>query len=168
MNWKTWNSISAESKCVRCSQTIPASAWAYRLTTPAGDIVYLPDHEAYERNEVQRQRSAGETSPAGLEHARVQDEQVIDFLRDAAVVIADSQYDLAEYETRRGWGHTCADDTVDLAIRAGVKQLFHFHHDPDHDDERIGAKVARGAEKAREKGSALKVGAAREGAEFLL
>jgi len=94
--------------------------------------------------------------------------QVIDFLRDAAVLIADSQFDIAEYETRRGWGHTCADDTVDLAIRAGVKQLFLFHHDPDHDDEKIDAMVARGAEKACEKGSALKVAAAREGAEYAL
>lgn len=146
----------------------PGICLGYRLSTTAGDIVYLPDHEAYERNEVERQRAAGETSPTGLEHARGQDEQVIAFLRDADVVIADSQYDFAEYETRRGWGHTCADDTVDLAIRAGVKQLFLFHHDPDHDDEKISEMVARGEEKVRERNSSLKVAAAREGAEYSL
>lgn len=146
----------------------PGICLGYRLSTSAGDIVYLPDHEAYERFEIERQRATGETSPAGLDHARIQDEQVIAFLRDADVVIADSQYDVAEYQTRRGWGHTCADDTVDLAIRAGVKQLFLFHHDPDHDDEKINAMVASGEEKVREKGSALKVAAAREGAEFVL
>jgi phosphoribosyl 1,2-cyclic phosphodiesterase/CheY-like chemotaxis protein len=146
----------------------PGICLGYRLTTPAGDIVYLPDHEAYERNEVERQRAVGETSPVGLRHARVQDEQVVEFMRDAAVVIADSQYDFAEYETRRGWGHTCADDTVGLAIRAGVKQLFLFHHDPDHDDEKIAEMVTRGMEKAREQGSDLKVAAAREGGEFVL
>jgi len=146
----------------------PGICLGYRISTPAGDIVYLPDHEAYERYEIDRQRAAGETSPAGLDHARILDEQVIAFIRDANVLIADSQYDVAEYETRRGWGHTCADDTVDLAIRAGVKQLFLFHHDPDHDDEKISAMVARGQEKAREKGVLLRVAAACEGAEFVL
>ena len=146
----------------------PGICLGYRLTTPAGDIVYLPDHEAYERNEVERQRAAGETSAAGLDHARIQDEQVIEFMREADVVIADSQYDLAEYGMRRGWGHTCADDTVELAIRAGVKQLFLFHHDPDHDDAKIAEMVARGEERARDKNSALKIAAAREGAEFVV
>ncbi len=146
----------------------PGICLGYRLTTAAGDVVYLPDHEAYERYEVERQRAAGETSAAGLEHARLQDEQVIAFLRDADVVMADSQYDLAEYETRRGWGHTCADDTVDLAIRANVKQLFLFHHDPDHNDTKIDEMVSSAREKVREKNSTLKVEAAREGAEYVL
>jgi phosphoribosyl 1,2-cyclic phosphodiesterase/ActR/RegA family two-component response regulator len=146
----------------------PGICLGYRLSTAAGDVVYLPDHEAYERNEIERQRATGETSPTGLEHARIQDEQVIAFLRDADVVIADSQYDIAEYETRRGWGHTCSEDTVDLAMRANVKQLFLFHHDPDHDDGKIDEMVAQGEAKVREKGASLEVAAAREGAEFVL
>ena len=146
----------------------PGICLGYRLSTPSGDVVYLPDHEAYERYEIERQRAAGENSAAGLEHARLQDEQVIAFLRDADVVMADSQYDLAEYATRRGWGHTCADDTVDLAMRANVKQLFLFHHDPDHDDAKLREMVARAEEKVREKGGSLKVAAAREGAEYSL
>ncbi|MGI9087808.1 MAG: response regulator [Chthoniobacterales bacterium] len=146
----------------------PGICLGYRLCTPAGDVCYLPDHEAYERFEIQRQRDAGETSAAGLDHARLQDEQVVEFLRDADVVMADSQYDLAEYEQRRGWGHTCADDTVDLAMRAKVKQLFLFHHDPDHDDKKIDAMVAHGEARVREKGGNLKVAAAREGSEFVL
>ena len=49
--------------------------------------------------------------------------KVVDFLQNADVVIADSQYDAIEYPSRRGLGHTCADDTVQLAARAGVQQL---------------------------------------------
>jgi phosphoribosyl 1,2-cyclic phosphodiesterase/CheY-like chemotaxis protein len=146
----------------------PGICLGYRLATPSGDIVYLPDHEFYERFEIERQRAAGETSSTGLEHARMQDELVVEFLREADVFMADSQYDLTEYPARRGWGHTCADDTVDLAIRAGVKQLFLFHHDPDHDDEKIGEMVARAEAKAREQGSTLRVAAACEGAEYVL
>ena len=146
----------------------PGICLGYRLSTPGGDIVYLPDHEAYERNEIERQKAAGESSRNGLDYARLQDEKMVEFLRGADVVIADSQYDEAEYPSRRGWGHTCADDTVQLAMRAGAKQLFLFHHDPDHHDQKIADMVARAQSRAGENGSRLQVAAAREGAEILL
>lgn len=146
----------------------PGICLGYRLSTAKGDVVYMPDHEAYERHERERQKLANENSEPGIEYARSQDEKVIEFIRGAAVVIADSQYDRAEYPTRLGWGHTCADDTVDLAIRAGVKQLFLFHHDPDHDDAKVEAMAAEGQARAKERGSELVVSAAREGGEYFL
>jgi phosphoribosyl 1,2-cyclic phosphodiesterase/CheY-like chemotaxis protein len=146
----------------------PGICLGYRLSTPGGDVVYLPDHEAYERHEVERQKVAGENSPVSIEYARQQDENMIAFLRGADVVIADSQYDAAEYPMRLGWGHTCVDDTVQNAVRAGVKELFLFHHDPDHHDEKIDAMVARARERVAEQGSPLIVTAAREGAEIIL
>ena len=146
----------------------PGICLGYRLSTPAGDMVYLPDHEAYERHELERQKVAKETSLISVEYARRQDENIIAFLRGADVVIADSQYDESEYPSRLGWGHTCADDTVQTAIRAGVKRLFLFHHDPDHQDEKIESMVARGRERVEKEGSSLIVTAASEGAEVVL
>ena len=146
----------------------PGICLGYRLSTPGGDIVYLPDHEAYERNEVERQKAAGESSRNGLDYARLQDEKVIEFMRNAEVVIADSQYDEAEYSARRGWGHMCADDTVQLAIRAGAKRLFLFHHDPDHRDQKISEMLARAQSRVAAAGSPLLVDAAREGVEVSL
>lgn len=146
----------------------PGVCLGYRLSTPSGDIIYLPDHEAYERHERERQKIRNETSQPGIEYARSQDEKIIEFMRDADVMISDSQYDRVEYPTRLGWGHSCSDDTVDLAMRAGVKQLFLFHHDPDHDDAKIEAMVAEGQARVKENGSSLVVSAAREGAEFML
>ena len=146
----------------------PGICLAYRLSTPNGDLVYMPDHEAYERCEKERQKAEKETSAHGLEYARLQDEKVIDFIRDADVVIADSQYDATEYPLRRGWGHTCADDTADLAIRGGVKRLFLFHHDPDHNDEKISAMVERAKGIAADHGGKTAIAAAREGEEVKL
>ncbi len=146
----------------------PGICLGYRLSTPEGDIVYLPDHEGYERGEVERQQSAGGGSPDGVEYARSQDEKVVEFMRDAAVVIADSQYDEAEYSARRGWGHMCADDTVQFAVRAKAKRLFLFHHDPDHRDEKIAEMVARAQARVEAAGSDLWVEAAREGQEVSL
>jgi phosphoribosyl 1,2-cyclic phosphodiesterase len=147
----------------------PGICLAYRLSTPNGDIVFMPDHEAYERQEIERQRATGQQGMTHLvEYARHQDEKTVLFLRDADLVIADSQYNAAEYRTRRGWGHSCADDTVTLAARAGVKQLMLFHHDPDHNDGTIQSMERRAQKIAAEKGSSLVVTAAREGAEIVL
>ena len=40
----------------------PGICLGYRLTTPHGDIVYMPDHEAYERCEVERQKAEKDNS----------------------------------------------------------------------------------------------------------
>jgi phosphoribosyl 1,2-cyclic phosphodiesterase/ActR/RegA family two-component response regulator len=146
----------------------PGICLGYRLITPQGDIVYMPDHEAYERHEFERQKLAGETSPPSLDYARLQDEKVIEFMRGADVVIGDTQYDAAEYPSRLGWGHTCADDAVELAMRAKVKHLFLFHHDPDHQDEKMVAMIMRAEERVAAAGSSMIVSAAREGAEFVM
>jgi phosphoribosyl 1,2-cyclic phosphodiesterase/CheY-like chemotaxis protein len=146
----------------------PGICLGYRLTTAEGDIVYMPDHEAYERHEAERQKVSGERSTPSLEYARLQDEKVIEFMRDADIVITDSQYDAVEYPTRLGWGHTCADDAVELAMKAGVKHLFLFHHDPDHHDEKMVAMIAAAEARVVQAGSPMIVSAAREGAEIEL
>ncbi len=146
----------------------PGICLGYRLCTPNGDVVYLPDHEAYERAETERQKAEQENSAHGIEYARIQDEKVIEFMRNAEVVIADSQYDAIEYPSRRGWGHTCADDTVQLAVRAGAKRLYLFHHDPDHTDAKMDEMVTRAREQLGRQKEKLIVAAAREGEEIVL
>ena len=73
-----------------------------------------------------------------------------------------------EYPSHRGWGHTCADDTVQLAARAGAKRVFLFHHDPDHADEKIAAMVERARREVAQNGGTALVAAAREGEELVL
>jgi len=55
------------------------------------------------------------------------------------------------------------DDVVELAAQAGVKRLFLFHHDPEHDDVKIDRMVAHGRKLAAAKKAVLEVAAAREG-----
>ena len=50
-----------------------------------------------------------------------------------------------------------------LALRAGVKQLYLFHHDPDHDDRRMDALVQHARKLVAKRKGKLKVDAAREG-----
>jgi hypothetical protein len=53
---------------------------------------------------------------------------------------------------------------VRLALRARVKCLALFHHDPMHDDRQIDEKVARSKAMVAEAGSSMRVIAAQEGA----
>jgi ribonuclease BN (tRNA processing enzyme) len=88
---------------------------------------------------------------------------MLDFVRDADVLILDSQYDRVEYKRHTGWGHGCVDDSVALALKAGVKKLVLFHHDPDHDDRKIDALLKHARALVKKQKGKLKVEAAREG-----
>src|SRR5208282_2534968 len=96
-----------------------------------------------------------------LEFARRMDQKLIDFIRNADVLIIDAQYDLKEYETRVGWGHGCVDDVVALALNANVKRLFLFHHDPMHDDAKVDTMVEWARQFVAALGDKLPVEAAR-------
>jgi ribonuclease BN (tRNA processing enzyme) len=37
-------------------------------------------------------------------------------------------------QRQKGWGHSSWEQAIEVAERAGVKQLALTHHDPDHDD----------------------------------
>ena len=96
------------------------------------------------------------------------DRKVIEFVRDSEVLILDSQYTAAEYQQHIGWGHSCFEDSVAVALKAGVKRLFLFHHDSDHADAEVSQILERARQIAVRGGSPLLIEAAREGFELVL
>jgi phosphoribosyl 1,2-cyclic phosphodiesterase/CheY-like chemotaxis protein len=145
----------------------PGICVGYRLTTSAGVIVFIPDNEPFTRLK-QQSAKPGDDNTAALEYAHEQDVKLIEFIRGAEVLIMDSQYDAMEYPRHVGWGHTCVDDTVRIALEAGVKRLFLFHHDPGHDDTHVSHMVAWARKIATQHHGQLTVDAAREGLEVVL
>jgi phosphoribosyl 1,2-cyclic phosphodiesterase/CheY-like chemotaxis protein len=139
----------------------PGICVGYRLNTSAGTIVFIPDNEPFHRMKA----GPGTADAKALEFAEQQDARLVEFIRDADVLIIDAQYDLEEYEQRIGWGHACVDDVAALATRANVKQLFLHHHDPAHDDERVSRMLAHARQLV---GNGTHVEAAREGLEVAL
>ena len=93
---------------------------------------------------------------------------VIDFFRDADLVIADGQYTDAEYARRSGWGHPRATTLVDLAGQANVPMLAITHHDPMQSDADVEAKVADCTRRAQRLQIPVQVFSAREGVELKL
>jgi phosphoribosyl 1,2-cyclic phosphodiesterase len=120
----------------------PGFCVGYRLFSPDGVVCFFPDTEP---------------RPGG------NDLEMIEFIRDADVLILDSQYDRAEYAAHTGWGHGCVEDSVTLALAAGVKKLVLFHHDPDHSDQKIDEFLRHARQLVTQQKGKLKVVAAREG-----
>ncbi|MBM3877086.1 MAG: response regulator [Verrucomicrobia bacterium] len=145
----------------------PGICMGYRLETSGGSVCYLPDNEPNSRLRPSPGAGPGQ-SCENLSSAQEQDEKLIDFIRDADVLVMDSQYDATEYRTQAGWGHGCVDDVVALAVVANVRKLFLFHHDPDHDDAHVKRMADWAAELAVMHGATLEVQAAREGVEVVL
>ena len=94
----------------------PDGATGYRLDYAGRSIAYLTDHEA-----------------DGGEH----DDQLAAFLADVDVLILDCTYSQHNSELKAGWGHSTWEQGLALASSAKAKLFCLFHHDPDHDDDRM-------------------------------
>lgn len=120
----------------------PGLCVGYRLFSPDALVCFFPDTEPL-------------TGGA--------DRDMIEFIHGADVLVLDSQYDREEYQAHVGWGHGCVDDTVALALQADVKKLVLFHHDPNHDDDRIDAMLNHARKLVSQRKGKMKIEAAREG-----
>ena len=78
----------------------------------------------------------------------IPDRNVLALIEGADIVIYDCMYTDEEYARAYvGWGHSTWQEAVRLCKTARVKRLVVFHHDPDHDDDRLDA-IAREVEAA--------------------
>ena len=141
-----------------CFTNHPGVCVAYKLHTPDGAIVFMPDNET----------KKVAVSPAGNGQPACPVDSIAEFIRGADVLIMDSQYTAEEYATHINWGHSSVDEAVRLAVEAKVGRLYLFHHDPSHDDRFVSGMLAHAREVALARHSALIVEAAREGDELVL
>jgi phosphoribosyl 1,2-cyclic phosphodiesterase len=75
------------------------------------------------------------------EHKQLDDtgtEAVVDFFREADLVVFDAMYSLADMTTvKEDWGHSSNIVGADLCLLANVKHYCLFHHEPAYDDEML-------------------------------
>ena len=133
-------------KVEACPTNHPGGCLAYGFATDLGKVVFLSDHE-----------TGGPDEPL-----------ILEFIRDATLLIADAQYTDEEIVSRRGWGHGCIREVVDLACRAGVNQLCLFHHDPTHGDDTLDALLLEAKDLIAKANLPMGVSLAREGETILL
>jgi ribonuclease BN (tRNA processing enzyme) len=94
----------------------------YRIEEEGQVLAYLPDHEPY-------LTAALDDRPEWISGWAL--------AADADLLLHDSQYTGAEYESRLGWGHSSGDHAAAFARAAGVRQLAMFHHDPMRSDREL-------------------------------
>ncbi len=127
----------------------PGHCVGYRVTFGGRSMAFFPDNEL-------------RVKPPGAP-VNGRNQSVAEFVWGVDVLVMDTQYTRKEYEDHVGWGHGCMEEVVGLALDSGVKQLFLFHHDPEHDDQKISDMVTSARAFVAERQGELKVDAAREG-----
>ncbi len=92
----------------------PNGATAYRVDFEGKSVVYVTDTE----------HIPGKP-----------DENILNLIEGANVVIYDSTYTEEEFPEKIGWGHSTWNEGMRLCQAANVGQLAIFHHDPEHTDD---------------------------------
>lgn len=79
-----------------------------------------------------------EAQREGAKAAEMNNRRVRDFMRGADLVVHDAQYINTEYHSSKlGWGHTPVEYVLWSTLKAGVKRVALFHHDPTRTDEEL-------------------------------
>jgi phosphoribosyl 1,2-cyclic phosphodiesterase len=125
----------------------PGGVYVYRITWRGKSVVYATDTEGY----------------VGM------DRRLVQFARDADLLIHDAQYSeehywgqLAGFPSTQGYGHSTVAMACEVAAAAEVGQLVLFHHDPAYSDALVAAVEASAKARFDE------VQAAHEGLEMVL
>ena len=97
----------------------------YRFREKGKTFVFLTDNEL------------GFSHPQSLGR-----EAYIDFCKGADLLFHDTEYTADEYAYKKGWGHSCVPDVLDLVLKAGVGHLGLIHLNQDRTDEQMDEIVA--------------------------
>ena len=124
----------------------PGCCLGYRIEHAGRSIAYITDNELREEDRNLASWDA-----------------LVDFLKGVDFLIHDASYFDDEYDAHVHWGHSSVGQVVELALAASVKQLFLFHHDPEHSDSDIDAKLIEAERHVAGAGGTLICHNAREG-----
>ena len=101
----------------------PGPTVGFRVSGKHSVFTYIPDHE-----------------PALGRDGMIKDSKWIsgfDLASGADLLYHDGQYTDAEYQNKKGWGHSSVEDALLFASLCKVKNLLIAHHDPNHSDEQL-------------------------------
>jgi phosphoribosyl 1,2-cyclic phosphodiesterase len=128
----------------------PGGSYAYKVEKGGRAFVYATDGEYKD------------LLPATMEEYAA-------FYADSEALVFDAQFTLKEAMEKEGWGHSSSFVGVDLALRANIKRLILFHHEPSYTDEKLQEiydKTVRYYEARRRGRNNLEILLAREGLEL--
>lgn len=129
----------------------PGTALGFKLEEKGKRFVYITDNEL-------SSREAGALSFSEFAH----------FCQGAELLVHDATYTPQEMEQKKGWGHSSYDQTLELALKSGVKQLGLFHHYIERTDDEVDRIVDICKMEIEKRKSTLHCFATAEGLELIL
>lgn len=132
--------------CTRLNH--PWIAMAYRLECEGAVLAYVTDTAPFrdiliEEEFIRQPPQPGEPlKPEDAQKLAAMRAGVVRLCEGADLVIYDTQFTPEEYLQKPHWGHSTADDAIEIARDAGAKALALFHHAPERSDDAIDAIVA--------------------------
>ena len=141
----------------------PAMSLAYRVSDGTRSVVYATDNEPYQYTLPAQQKNR---RPTGF--PEYLDDKLIEFLQGTDLYIGEAQYTLEEYKAKLGWGHSPIESIVEFAVKAKVKRLALFHHDPYHEDAFVDEMVEHAQQLLAAQKSSIECFGAKEGMEVVL
>ncbi len=116
----------------------PDNGSGYKFTEDGKSFVFITDNEL------------GFGHPGGLPYSNY-----LEFSAGADLLIHDAAYTPEEYESTIEWGHSVFNDTLDLALEAGVVRLGLFHLYQERTDREMDQIVKTCRQIIAEKGNKL-------------
>jgi len=156
--------IMGGMKITTCYLNHPILCLGYRVEGDGKVICTVYDHEPYQN--IFTKDGALDTDEAreAQEAVDMMNAKIVNHVRNADLVVYDCQYHTQEeLDSHRGWGHSSVRDVILTCLKAGVKQVALFHHDPTRDDDTIDALHAKLSQQLERSGKQLKIFPAREG-----
>jgi phosphoribosyl 1,2-cyclic phosphodiesterase len=113
----------------------PAPCLAYRVEHGGRVMVFCTDHEL---------RHGPDASHPDEQRSLDAEARLLQHADGADLLYRDGQYLRAEYDgvkgigdsgpiSRVGWGHSCFEDVIEMAIACGIRHTLIGHHDPNRD-----------------------------------
>jgi ribonuclease BN (tRNA processing enzyme) len=96
----------------------PGGSFSYRIEKNGSAFVYATDAE-YKG-----------LSPKAMD-------RYISFYANSEALVFDAQFTLEDAMEKEGWGHSSSMVGVDIALKANIKKLILFHHEPSYNDEKL-------------------------------
>lgn len=147
----------------------PVLSLGFRIATAGSSMIYTGDNEPYTFFHVYAPSSEATVKFSISDRERVNRRHaLLEFFKNADLMVADAQYSDEEYAAKIGWGHSPLSYTVEMALDARVKRLALFHHDPTHSDKDLSAMLEAGRAMVRKRGGQCEVFLATEGFELPL
>jgi phosphoribosyl 1,2-cyclic phosphodiesterase len=119
-----WTKLSEEMSVISQAVRHPGGCFSYKLKEGDKSLVFASDAEF----NIDEMENIG---------------KYINYFEGADVLIFDTQYTFEDSLNKIDWGHSSASIATDIALKAHVKKLVMFHHDPSYGDEKLDAVYLR-------------------------